>query len=249
MSAFHAAFIDALRGDAAAKADGFAAQAAFAVYRNTVMKGCIDALEANFPAVAQLVGPEWFRSAAAAYAQGQWPADARLLAYGDEGFADFLAGLPTTAELPYLAAVARLDTLWRSSHRAEDAPVLSPEILAGDSAQELAGRVLEVHPATRWAWFDDTPAGAIWLAVREGLGRLDAVPWQGGGLLLTRPRGAVLAAPLDAGGCAFLDACRAGRTLGEAAQDALDRHCATDIAALLQTVLHAGAFTPSQDRP
>ena len=42
-----------------------AAQPAFAVYRNTVMKGCIDALEANFPVVARLVGSEWFRAAAA----------------------------------------------------------------------------------------------------------------------------------------------------------------------------------------
>ena len=32
------------------------AQPGFAVYRNTVMKGCIDALQANYPAVARLVG-------------------------------------------------------------------------------------------------------------------------------------------------------------------------------------------------
>ena len=29
---------------------------AFAVYRNTVLKGCIDALQANYPTVGQLVG-------------------------------------------------------------------------------------------------------------------------------------------------------------------------------------------------
>ena len=39
-------------------AHGLAAQPAFAVYRNTVMKGCVDALEANFPTVARLVGEE-----------------------------------------------------------------------------------------------------------------------------------------------------------------------------------------------
>jgi len=31
------------------------------------MKGCVDALEANFPAVARLVGKEWFRAAATEY--------------------------------------------------------------------------------------------------------------------------------------------------------------------------------------
>ncbi len=40
-------------------------QPAFSVYRNTVLKGCIDALEANYPTVARLVGSEWFRSVAA----------------------------------------------------------------------------------------------------------------------------------------------------------------------------------------
>lgn len=33
-------------------------QPGFAVYRNTVMKGCIDALQANFPAVLRPVGEE-----------------------------------------------------------------------------------------------------------------------------------------------------------------------------------------------
>jgi hypothetical protein len=41
-----------------------ARQPGFAVYRNTVIKGCVDALQANYPAVARLVGAEWFRSAA-----------------------------------------------------------------------------------------------------------------------------------------------------------------------------------------
>jgi hypothetical protein len=32
---------------------------ALAVYRNTVAKGCIDALQANYPAVHTLVGSDW----------------------------------------------------------------------------------------------------------------------------------------------------------------------------------------------
>jgi hypothetical protein len=44
-----------------------ACQPGFAVYRNTVMKGCIDALQANYPSVMRLVGEEWFRAAAALY--------------------------------------------------------------------------------------------------------------------------------------------------------------------------------------
>ncbi|RZL87617.1 MAG: DUF2063 domain-containing protein, partial [Variovorax sp.] len=64
--------------------DPLAAQPAFAVYRNTVMKGCIDALEANFPAVAQLVGRDWFRAAAALHVAQTPPCEPRLLHYGQD---------------------------------------------------------------------------------------------------------------------------------------------------------------------
>ena len=46
------------------------AQPAFAVYRNTVMKGCIDALQANYPAVLRLVGEEWARGCRRLCARG-----------------------------------------------------------------------------------------------------------------------------------------------------------------------------------
>jgi len=70
---------------------------AFAVYRNTVMKGCIDALQANYPAVARLVGEEWFRAAAAVYVREHLPRTPMLLEYG-AGFADFLARFEPAAE-------------------------------------------------------------------------------------------------------------------------------------------------------
>ena len=43
--------------------DALLAQPGFAVYRNTVAKGCIDALQANYPAVHALVGTDWLRAA------------------------------------------------------------------------------------------------------------------------------------------------------------------------------------------
>ena len=44
--------------------DAMLAQPGFAVYRNTVAKGCIDALQANYPAVHALVGTDGLRAAA-----------------------------------------------------------------------------------------------------------------------------------------------------------------------------------------
>ena len=62
--------------DAESAVAALARQPGFAVYRNTVLKGCIDALQANYPAVARLVGEEWFRAAAAIYARANLPAQA-----------------------------------------------------------------------------------------------------------------------------------------------------------------------------
>ncbi|MGH8808915.1 MAG: DNA-binding domain-containing protein, partial [Noviherbaspirillum sp.] len=73
-----------------------ARQPGFAVYRNTVMKGCIDALQANYPSVTRLVGEEWFRAAAAIYVVEHGPRDARLLYYGEQ-FPDFLEGFDPAA--------------------------------------------------------------------------------------------------------------------------------------------------------
>ena len=53
-------------------------QPGFSVYRNTVMKGCIDALQANYPTVLRMVGEEWFRAVAALHVRKRPPSDTRL---------------------------------------------------------------------------------------------------------------------------------------------------------------------------
>ncbi|HMA09036.1 MAG TPA: DNA-binding domain-containing protein, partial [Ramlibacter sp.] len=111
---FQAAFADALlnpRDWQRSPPQDLVAQPAFAVYRNTVMKGCVDALAANFPAVVRLVGERWFRAVALDYASWQPPDDPRLLSYG-RGFPDFLELCAAARELPCLAGVARLDRYW-----------------------------------------------------------------------------------------------------------------------------------------
>lgn len=68
---FQDRFAQALFGaeeDADPEVASLARQPGFAVYRNTVIKGRIDALQANYPSVTRLVGEAWFRAAAAIYA-------------------------------------------------------------------------------------------------------------------------------------------------------------------------------------
>lgn len=241
------AFADALFGRASrghADVDAWVAQPGFAVYRNTVMKACIDALAANFPAVQRLVGEDWFRAAAALHVADAPPRDGRLLVYG-AGFPDFLARFEPAASLPYLPGVARLDTLWREAHAAADAAVLAPDALAGLPPEALGALRLKLHPAARWARFDTHPVFAIWQ--RNRIDDADAsapMPWHGDAGVLTRPVDAVQAHALGHGGCALLDACACGATLGDAAEGALAAAPDTDLAGVLAQLLRAGVFLP-----
>jgi len=217
------------------------AQPAFAVYRNTVMKGCIDALQANYPAVLRLVGEEWFRAVAAIHVRAALPSDPTLLRYGAD-FARFLAGFEPAGELPYLPAVARLDWLWTESHAASDEEPLNPAIVSRLAPELLARTVLRPHAATRWAWFNDAPIYTIWSRNRTGNEPNTNIDWNSEGALLVRPRDTVEWIALDTAGCAFLDTCAAGGPLADAAAAALDAQANADLAQLMSTLLTVGAF-------
>ncbi|HQR88471.1 MAG TPA: DNA-binding domain-containing protein [Caulobacter sp.] len=61
---FQDAFVEALAGGPTVLSPWLAAADAgepgLSVYRNTIARGCVDALAANFPTVATLVGEDWF---------------------------------------------------------------------------------------------------------------------------------------------------------------------------------------------
>jgi len=239
---FQDRFVEALL--ACSNADAGAAEApGFAVYRNTVMKGWVDALQANYPSVCRLVGEPFFRASAAAYACLRPTGDPRLWCYG-ERYADFLATYAPAASLPYLPGVARLDRYWTEAHGAASAPVLDAADLAGLTPEQLATCSLAPHPAARWAWFAGQPVYTIWRRNRAADGHEDgdALAWQGEGALLLRPGSGVEWHALDVAGCAFMDACAAAQPLGLAAAAAMDADPQADIAALLAMLLQAGAF-------
>jgi len=216
-------------------------QPAFAVYRNTVMSGCIDALQANFPSVVRLVGVDWFDAAAARYVRAQPPIDGRMLFYG-ETFADFLDSFEPAGDLPYLADVARLDRFWIEAHTAPDAAAVDSAWLAGLPANALGALRLVPHPSARWRCFVDMPICTIWERNRLALDTTDEFAWQGEGALLTRPVDHVDWQHISPGGGAFLDACEQGLLLAQAAGAALEVQPDTDIANLLSQLLGAGAL-------
>lgn len=244
LARFQDAFAQALLAPDAGPAAEVAALAAhpcFAVYRNTVMKGCIDALQANYPSVARLVGEEWFRAAAAIHVREALPTEPTLLRYG-AAFADFLARFEPAAELPYLPGVARLDRYWSEAHAAPEQDALNPAAVARLAPEVLAGTVLRPHAAARWAWFAEAPIYTIWSRNRNDEAPGDNIEWRPEGALLVRPRHAVKWLALDAAGCALLDSCADGHTLAQAAQAALRAQEDADLARVMSTLLGAGAF-------
>lgn len=251
LSAFQNAFAQALLSLNGSVADtpehmaALTAQPGFAVYRNTVMKGCVDALQANYPAVARLTGDEWFRAAAAAYARENLPDDPVLLRYG-ASFADFLARFDPAKALPWLAHVARLDRLWTEVHFACDDTTLEPTTIAHLTPMKLAAAVLYPHAAARWAWFADAPIFSIWSRNRAADVMEDGIwepEWKAEGALLTRAHGAVAWMPLSAGAHAFLEQCARGGTLAQAVNATMAAEAGADLQQLMATLLRAGAFS------
>ena len=77
MTGFHAAFDRALTGDLDALwphlEPGDRTLGALSVYRNTTIKARIDALEANYPTVLQMVGEDWTHRSGCSGSSGRRP--------------------------------------------------------------------------------------------------------------------------------------------------------------------------------
>jgi len=212
---FQDAFIEALYGRAAPQLSGLTDQAAFAVYRNTVLAGCVEALRANFPAVHALVGSAWMDETAAVYAQRFPPDDARLIRYGAH-FADFLEQIQGQHAVPYLAEVARLDRCWNEAFSAPCEPCLDLAELVGMTVSDLDQCVLRPRASACWYWCEVHPAYALWRCAREQGDWAQGHPWTGEGALLVGTAEGVCHQPLEKAGHEFLKACAAGLPLAHA---------------------------------
>lgn len=213
---------------------------AVAVYRNTSIKGRVDALEANYPAVSRLVGADWFRAAAREFVEVEPGGDPVLAAFGS-GFPDWLAGFEPAMDMPYLAPVARLDRAWTQAHLAADAvPLAPPQAAAAGLA--LTAMPARLHPSVQLFWFDWT-APSLWLAHRFPSPQADLC-WlpEPEGLLIHRPGAEVQARRLSRAEWAFLDACRKGRPYGVASLSARSVRPRIKTSSLFADLIALGVF-------
>lgn len=240
------AFSRALAGDDAALdrwTDGDGSRAGLAVHRNTIARARAEVLAAQFPTVERLVGGEWFHDAAMLFGVLGPPTSPVMTDYG-AGFPDWLAGFGPAHDMPYLAPVARLDWAWSRALFAADDPLMGAEAVAGLSSQTLMTASVRLHASVAVFWFEWT-AATIWLAHRSGTENVDDLAWmpRGEGLLISRPGPEVRVRRIDHAEWAFLDACRSGETLGQAAQAALAVDPRTGLERLFTRLIGEGVFS------
>lgn len=250
---FHDAFESAVAGHETALdawlPGGDAARAGLAVYRNTIAKARADALAALFPTVERLVGSEWFREAALAFASGQPPTGPVMDDYGQD-FAAWLREFRPARGLPFLAPIARLDRAWGLAHTAGDAPPLDAGVVAGIDPKTLFAARAIPHPSLQLFWFDWTVA-SIWLANRPEATPGAPVAWEEvpEGLLIVRPAMTVTYHRLSRAEWTFLRACCDGAALGTAAAGALKADSRANLSQIFARLLKVGALSRLEPEP
>ncbi len=212
----------------------------FAIYRNNVVFGLIEALGARFPVCRRLLGAECFDAGAALFARQTPPRSPVLLEYG-EGFAEFLEAFPPFAEFDYLGDMARFEAALGRAYHAADATPLAPALIASLKPEDLDRSALTLHPSLEII-ASRRPVLSIWRAHQGDDPPEILMLEHGEDALILRPDLDVEAHLLPLGGRAFLSAIIEGRTLGEAIARALDSTADFDLAAMLSLLFSARAI-------
>jgi hypothetical protein len=212
----------------------------FAVYRNNLHVGLVEALAKAFPVTKRLVGEAFFRGLARAFVAQHKPRSPLLMRYGD-GFPAFVAGFAPARGLPYLPDLARLEYAWQEAYHAAEAEPLRAALLAGRTDERLFGLSLQPHPATRLICSNHA-IGSIW-AAHQGDDIRPVETRRPETVLLTRPDAQVRVTLLPALDIPFARGLLAGETIGGAAEAALREARDFDLARALGGLLALGTFS------
>jgi hypothetical protein len=225
-------------------------QSRFAVYRNNVVGGMVNALRATFPATERIVGGDFFAAMARLYVAAHPPTSKILHTYGDN-FGDFIAAFEPAAGLPYLADVARLEAARTRAYHAADAQPLAAAAFASVDPQSIGALRLTLHPSLQ-VLRSRHPVVTIW-AMNAGDMELGPVePDVAEDALVLRPALTVTVSALPRGGATFILMLSEGYTLADAASSAAAIDPRFDLTANLAGLISCGAiiaFAPIDASP
>ncbi|MBA3941508.1 MAG: hypothetical protein C0520_09895 [Sphingopyxis sp.] len=206
----------------------------------------IEALAANYPVVAVILGHAPFAELAAEFVAEVPPTDPNLAAYGCR-FPEWIVGRKIGRVLPYLSSVAAIDRLHLAAERAPADTPVAVAVIAGMTAAEWSASRVKLHAATRFGWFA-VPASSIWLA-HFAPGRAEKVTeWKAEGLLITRPTDHVQARRIGPAAHRILSGLRIGETIGAASAAAHALYADADVTSAVHAILDSGAIAAFRAR-
>lgn len=213
------------------------------VYRNNTTLLLREALAANFPITAQLVGEDFFANLARAFVRTHPPQSPCLFEYGD-AFAAFIEAFPGAQGLPYLADVARLEWMRNESLHAAEAPVLDATALSTIGPDDYGRLIFTLHPATR-ALNSPYPIHSIWALHQPAADPQATVDLEAGGesVLITRPGAEPHLTALHPGEDVFIEALGADAPMETAFAAAQAHTAGFDATHALTTLLLTGALS------
>ncbi len=222
--------------------------ARFDVYRNNVMVSLIKVLQNNYPVVTTLVGEDFFRAMAKAFALANPPRSPVMNAYGDQ-FAQFILKFAPAESVPYLADMARLEWQCRVAGEVADRSTMNLEavntLLA--SPEALAASRWQFHPSV--SLIDSQYAiASLWLAhqheseleIAQALAKVN--PYQAEIALILRYDLNVVVKSLQTGERIFIQALMSSHSLEEALKIANREDANFDFILLMGDLFSNGAF-------
>ena len=199
--------------------------ARFQIYQNNARLILTEVLKNTFPATVRLAGEDFFIYICRQFIVIRPPATTDLNGYGG-AFPDFIAGIAALRPYPFIADVARLEWDRHLSYLADTPRALSSADLALVPGNEIAALQLVLSPHVRLL-SSAFPVDRIWRANRPGENEdgdsinLD----QGPAFLITcREDLQVVTVTLTPDVFSFLQSCRAGLCLLDAANATLEKY-------------------------
>ena len=185
----------------------------FAVYRNNVASGLVAALATRFPVVKRLVGDDFFRATAHAYATVELPRSPLMLYYG-ETFPAFIEDFAPAAPIAYLADIARIEMARGLAFHAADATPVDIHDFAALPMDRVAELRIRLHPSISIIQ-SRHPIYSIWHLNQDPDRFVPILPFVSEAVLVARPYLRVKTQRITHDTAMFICSLAAGRTVGD----------------------------------